>query len=79
MSMQPFQQNSIEVQKKQVRKDARNTAIALGVTVVALPVALFAAKAMILVVIIAGILALYNGNKVRKAISGKSNQKRELY
>lgn len=79
MSMQPFQQNSIEVQKKQVRKDARNTAIALGVTVVALPVALFAAKAMILVVIIAGILALYSGNKVRKAISGKSNQKRELY
>lgn len=79
MSMQPYQQNSIEVQKKQVRKDARNTAIALGVTVVALPVALFAAKAMILVVIIAGILALYNGNKVRKAISGKSNQKRELY
>lgn len=78
MSMQPYQTNSIEQQKQQVRKDARTTAIALGVTVVALPVALFAAKAMILVVIIAGILAIYNGNKVRKAVYGKPN-KRELY
>ena len=29
--------------------------------------------------IIAGILTIYHGNKVRKAISGKPDQKRELY
>ena len=78
MSMQPYQQNSIEVQKKQVHKDARNTAIALGVTVVALPIGLFASSFFMLVAILAGIVAIYNGNKVRKAISGKPNTQRGL-
>lgn len=71
MSMQPYQQNSIEAQKKQVHKDARNTAIALGVTVVALPIGLFASSFFMLVAILAGIVTLYTGNKVRKAVSGK--------
>ena len=79
MSMQPYQPNSIEAQKQQVRKDARTTAIALGVTVVSLPIALFASSFFTLVAIIAGILTIYHGNKVRKAISGKPDQKRELY
>ncbi|MDV8001819.1 hypothetical protein [Rhodococcus sp. IEGM 1408] len=79
MSMQPYQQNSIEVQKKQVRKDARNTAIALGVTVVALPIGLFASSFFMLVATLAAIMAIYSGLKVRKGISGKSGQKRELY
>lgn len=79
MSMQPYQPNSIEQQKQQVRKDARNTAIALGVTVVSLPIALFASSFFTVVAILAAIVAIYNGNKVRKAISGKPDQKRELY
>ena len=79
MSMQPYQQNSIEVQKKQVHKDARNTAIALGVTVVALPIGLFASSFFMLVATLAAIMAIYSGLKVRKGISGKSSQKRELY
>ena len=79
MSMQPYQHNSIEQQKQQVRKDARTTAIALGVTVVSLPIALFASSFFTVVAILAAIVAIYNGNKVRKAISGKPNQKRELY
>ena len=79
MSMQPYQPNSIELQKQQVRKDARNTAIALGVTVVSLPIALFASSFFTVVAILAAIVAIYNGNKVRKAISGKPDQKRELY
>lgn len=78
MSMQPFQSNSIEVQKQQVRKDARNTAIALGVTVVALPIGLFASSFFMVVAILAGIMAIYSGLKVRKAISGKSNTQRGL-
>lgn len=79
MSMQPYQPNSIEQQKQQVRKDARTTAIALGVTAVSLPIALFASSFFTVVAILAAIVAIYNGNKVRKAISGKSDQKRELY
>ncbi|MEH6623743.1 MULTISPECIES: hypothetical protein [Dietzia] len=79
MSMQPYQPNSIEQQKQQVRKDARTTAIALGVTAVSLPIALFASSFFTVVAILAAIVAIYNGNKVRKAISGKSGQKRELY
>lgn len=79
MSMQPYQPNSIEQQKQQVRKDARTTAIALGVTVVSLPIALFASSFFTVVAILAAIVAIYNGNKVRKAISGKPDQKRELY
>lgn len=79
MSMQPYQPNSIEQQKMQVRKDARTTAIALGVTVVSLPIALFASSFFTVVAILAAIVAIYNGNKVRKAISGKPDQKRELY
>ncbi|MET3859690.1 xanthine/uracil permease [Dietzia sp. 2505] len=78
MSMQPYQPNSIEVQKQQVRKDARTTAIALGVTVVALPIALFASSFFTVVAILAGIVAIYKGNQVRQAISGKP-KKRELY
>ncbi|KAA0917292.1 hypothetical protein [Dietzia sp. ANT_WB102] len=79
MSMQPYQHNSIEQQKQQVRKDARTTAIALGVTAVSLPIALFASSFFTVVAILAAIVAIYNGNKVRKAISGKPNQNRELY
>ncbi|MFN3601325.1 MAG: hypothetical protein ACK4UY_08060 [Dietzia sp.] len=78
MSMQPYQSNSIEVQKQQVRKDARTTAIALGVTVVALPIALFASSFFTVVAILAGIVTIYKGNQVRQAISGKP-KKRELY
>ncbi|AWH95193.1 hypothetical protein [Dietzia psychralcaliphila] len=77
MSMQPYQSNSIEVQKQQVRKDARTTAIALGVTVVALPIALFASSFFTVVAILAGIVAIYKGNQVRQAISGKPKN-REL-
>ena len=79
MSMQPYQPNSIEQQKQQVRKDARTTAIALGGTVVSLPIALFASSFFTVVAIIAGSVTIYNGNKVRKAISGKSDARRELY
>ena len=79
MSMQPYQPNSIEQQKQQVRKDARTTAIALGVTAVSVPIALFASSFFTVVAILAAIVAIYNGNKVRKAISGKNDQKRELY
>ncbi|HMT50339.1 hypothetical protein [Dietzia sp. UBA5065] len=79
MSMQPYQVNSIEQQKQQVRKDARTTAIALGVTVVSVPIALFASSFFTVVAILAAIVAIYNGNKVRKAISGKSTSQRELY
>lgn len=74
MSMQPYKSNSIEHQKQQVRKDARNTAIALGVTVVALPIGLFASSFFMLVAILAGIVTIYSGLKVRKSISGKPNQ-----
>ena len=77
MSMQPYQPNSIELQKQQVRKDARNTAIALGVTVVSLPIG-FAASEFMVIAILAGIAAIYYGLKVRKAISGKPDQG-ELY
>ena len=79
MSMQPYQPNSIEARKQQVRKDARTTAIALGVTVVSLPIALFASSFFTLVAIIAGIVTIYSGNKVRKAIAGNPDSKRELY
>lgn len=78
MSMQPYQPNSIEQQKQQVRKDARTTAIALGVMVGSFLVAGFLAETVIVVTVLAAIVAIYNGNKVRKAISGKP-PKRELY
>lgn len=74
MSMQPYKSNSIEHQKQQVRKDARNTAIALGVTVVALPIGLFASSFFMLVAILAGIVTIYSGLKVRKSIAGKPKQ-----
>ena len=76
--MQPYQPNSIEQQKQQVRKDAKSTAIALGVTVVSLPIGLFASSFFMLVAILAGIATVYYGFKVRKAISGKPKQG-ELY
>lgn len=76
--MQPYQPNSIEQQKQQVRKDARTTAIALGVTVVSLPIGLFASSFFMVVAILAGIATVYYGLKVRKSISGKPDQ-RELY
>lgn len=76
--MQPYQPNSIEQQKQQVRKDARSTAIALGVTVVTLPIGLFASTFFMLVAVLAGIATVYYGLKVRKSISGKPDQ-RELY
>ncbi|HJC60710.1 MAG TPA: hypothetical protein H9755_10355 [Candidatus Dietzia intestinigallinarum] len=78
MSMQPYQPNPIEARKQQVRKDSRNTAIALGVTVVSLPVGLFASSFFMVVAILAGIATVYYGLKVRKTISGKPDQ-RELY
>ncbi len=76
--MQPYQPNPIEARKQQVRKDSRNTAIALGVTVVSLPVGLFASSFFMVVAILAGIATVYYGLKVRKTISGKPDQ-RELY
>ena len=74
MSMQPYQSNPIEAQKQQVRKDARSTAIALGVTVVSLPIGLFASTFFMVVAILAGIATVYYGLKVRKSIAGKPNQ-----
>ncbi|EFV92795.1 hypothetical protein ES5_04026 [Dietzia cinnamea P4] len=79
MSMQPYQPNSIEAQKQQVRKDARNTAIALGVTVVSLPFWMFLDWGFLVITILAGIATVYYGVKIRKTISGKPDQKRELY
>lgn len=76
--MQPYQPNSIELKKQQVRKNSRNTAIALGVTVVSLPIGLFASSFFMVVAILAGIATIYYGLKVRKTISGKPDQ-RELY
>lgn len=76
--MQPYQPNSIELKKQQVRKNSRNTAIALGVTVVSLPVGLWVASGFTVIAILAGIATIYYGLKVRKAISGKDNP-RELY
>lgn len=76
--MQPYQPNSIELQKQQVRKDARSTAIGLGVTVVALPIGLFASSFFMVVAILAGIATVYYGLKVRKSIAGKPKQG-ELY
>ena len=76
--MQPYQQNSIEQQKLEVRKNARNTAISVGAVVVSVPLMLLVGKAWLLVAIIAGVVAVYYGLKVNKAISGKPD-KRELY
>ncbi|HIW67696.1 MAG TPA: hypothetical protein H9878_06120 [Candidatus Dietzia merdigallinarum] len=78
MSMQPYQPNSIELKKQQVRKNSRNTAIALGVTVVSLGAVGFIGTYWAVVTVLAGIAAVYYGMKVRKAISGK-DQPRELY
>lgn len=74
MSMQPYQTNSIAQQKQEVRKNSRSTAIALGVTVVSLPIGLFASSFFMVVAILAGIATVYYGLKVRKSISGKPNQ-----
>ena len=76
--MQPYQPNSIEQQKQQVRKDARNTLIAVGVAVGSFVVAGWFLQAAIVVTVIAGIYAIYSANKVRKTISGEPDQ-RELY
>lgn len=70
MSMQPYQTNSIAHRKQQVRKDAKVAAIATGVTVVSLPIALFASSFFTVVAILAGIVAIYSALKVRKAIKG---------
>lgn len=70
MSMQPYQTNSIEHRKQQVRKDAKIAAIATGVTVVSLPIALFASSFFTVVAILAAIVAIYSGLKVRKSIKG---------
>lgn len=70
MSMQPYQANSIAHRKQQVRKDAKVAAIATGVTVVSLPMALFASSFFTVVAILAGIVAIYSALKVRKAIKG---------
>ncbi len=73
MSMQPYQHNQLELKKQQVRKDARTALIATGVTVVALPIGLWASSVFVLIAIISGIMALYSGNKVRKAIAKDPN------
>ncbi|HJC29285.1 MAG TPA: hypothetical protein H9759_07805 [Candidatus Dietzia intestinipullorum] len=70
MSMQPYQPNSIELKKQQVRKDAKVALIASGVTVVSLPIALFASSFFTVVAILAGIVAVYKGVQVRNAIKG---------
>ena len=74
MSMQPHQPNSIELQKQQVRKDARNTAIAVGAVVVSVPLMLVLDTAFLLVAILAGIATVYYGLKVRKTISRGPDQ-----
>ena len=76
--MQPYQPNSIEQQKQQVRKDARNTLIAVGVAVGSFVVAGWFLEVAIIITVAAGIYAIYSANKVRKAISGKPKQG-ELY
>lgn len=78
MSMQPYQTNSIEQRKQQVRKDAKVAAIATGVTVVSLPIALFASSFFTVVAILAGIVAVYSGLKVRKAIKGSDSPRGQL-
>lgn len=78
MSMQPYQQNPIEAQKQQVRKDSRNAAIALATTGVSLGLWAFVGTSWLILVILSGIAAVYYGLKVRKTISGKPNQG-ELY
>lgn len=67
--MQPYQPNSIELKKQQVRKDAKVALIASGVTVVSLPIAL-ASPFFTVVAILAGIVAVYKGVQVRNAIKG---------
>lgn len=74
MSMQPYQPNSIERKKQQVRKDAKIALIAGGVTVVALPIGLFASTFFMVVAILAGIVTVYSGVKVRKSIKGPDSR-----
>ncbi|MCD2262331.1 hypothetical protein K3888_06395 [Dietzia aurantiaca] len=78
MSMQPYQPNSIELRKQQVRKNSRNTAIALGVTVVSLPIGLFASSFFMVVAILAGIATVYYGLKVRKGIKGPDSPRGQI-
>lgn len=68
--MQPYRPNPIELKKQRVRKDAKIGVIAAGVTVVSLPVAMFVSSFFTVVAILAGIVAVYNGVKVHKAING---------
>lgn len=76
--MQPYQPNSIELRKQQVRKNSRNTAIALGVTVVSLPLAFWAASSFIVLAILAGIATVYYGLKVRKGIKGPDSPRGQI-
>lgn len=79
MSMQPYQSNQIELKKQQVRKDAKVAVIATGVFVVSLPIALFASSFFTVVAVLAGIVAVYSGFKVRKTIGNKPDPQRGLH
>lgn len=70
MSMQPYRPNPIELKKQKVRKDAKVALIAGGVTVVALPVALFMSSFFTVIAIIAGIITVYKGVQVRNELKG---------
>ena len=76
--MQPYQPNSIELRKQQVRKNSRNTAIALGVTVVSLPLAFWAASSFIVLAILAGLATVYYGLTVRKGIKGPDSPRGQI-
>lgn len=73
MSMQPYRPNPIELKKQKVRKDTKVALIAGGVTVLALPVGLFASSFFMVVTILAGIVAVYKGVQVHKEINKPTN------
>ena len=69
MSMQPYQNNPIEVRKRQVRRHAPVAAVGVVGTVVFWPLAMFAASGFTLLAIISTIVMIYSGLQVRKAIA----------
>ncbi|MFL0579413.1 hypothetical protein [Dietzia sp. 179-F 9C3 NHS] len=73
MSMQPYQQNPIELKKQQVRRHAPLAAVGIGGTVVFWPLAMFVASGFTLFAILSTVLMIYSGLKVRKAIAKDPN------
>lgn len=73
MSMQPYRPNPIELKKQKVRKDTKTAVIAGGVTLVALPLGLWASSFFVVVTVLAGIVAVYKGVQVRKELNSPTN------